>query len=466
MCGEKSAHDHSEIIIVIQITLAVLGIVDKLTIRRFFDFAAYGCLALMIILTPFRWRLGLWQRPFYPVYSDYTDFLLFAADIPLLFMLVFWGCSLLIHPRKIKWGHFLVWICLAGLTVAGWVSVFGSEDAILSRYHAVRFLLLFFLYLYVVNEVTSPWGVLIPVAIQVLIQIPVGLGQSLAQSSLGLQLFGEHVLDPLQLGTSIIPVNGVRVLRAYGLTDHPNILGGCLAFAMVLLLAAVLYGKKRTPVLASVIFGAAFPVMLLTYSRSAWVSLFVAASFLVGVEALAQRWDSVLRAILLGALSLSLSAPFLLDNAAVFEKRFNSGQVEGDGPMDERAYLLQTGNMLFAEHSAIGVGLGASPLAMKKRFENFPINYQPPHFVPLTAALETGVVGGIFYMFLYLSPMAAFLLRWRTYFQNPTAMGVFALLFAVAIVNLFDYYTWLYAPGRLWQWLSWGLFSIVLEKTG
>ena len=60
--------------------------------------------------------------------------------------------------------------------------------------------------------------------------------------------------------------------------------------------------------------------------------------------------------------------------------------------------------------------------------------------------------------------------RWG-HFSAMNTMSIllgatFALLLAVSVVNLFDYYTWMYAPGRLWQWLAWGLFSAALEKAG
>jgi len=42
-------------------------------------------------------------------------------------------------------------------------------------------------------------------------------------------------------------------------------------------------------------------------------------------------------------------------------------------------------------------------------------------------------------------------------------MASIALLFAISVVSLFDYYTW-YIAGRTWQWLAWGFFSVVLQK--
>lgn len=415
--------------------------------------------ALTIILAPFRWRLEIWSRPFFPLYSDYTDFLLFASDIALLFMLAFWLVSFILSPHKVEMGHWFIWVSLLGLTISGWISILGSEDYILSSYQSIRFVFLLLFYLYIVNEIPSPKWVVIPVGIQVLFQSIIAIGQSLTQSSLGLGFLGEHVLDPAQSGVSIVPVAGMRFLRAYGLSDHPNIIGGCLAFGLVLLLAVVLYGKERQPWIASAGFLVVFPALVMTFSRSAWVSLMVAASFLVASEALARRWDSLKRMTMLGMASLLVVIPFLIQNLGAFETRVNSGNVTQDDQMKERTYLLGAGNTLFVEHSALGVGLGAAPTALRTRFEYFPLDYQPPHFATLTVAMEVGVVGGIFYLFLLIAPVVMSMFRWKTFIERPHMLAALSLMIALFVVGLFDYYTWSYAPGRLWQWLAWGLFS-------
>lgn len=434
-------------------------------VSHYFLIAARVAFALTVLLLPLRWRLDVWQRPFFPVYSDYTDFHLFGSDWTLLYMLVFWGCSLLVKPHRVRMGNGLIWICLTGLVVAGWVSVIGSVDPFLSRYHAARLLLLLFLYFFIVNEIHSPVWVIVPVMLQVIIQSMVAIGQSLAQSSLGLQILGEHSLDPVRSGVSVVIADGSRFLRAYGLSDHPNILGGCIAFGFVLMLAVVLYGNRRQHRLAAVVFLVAFPALVMTFSRSAWLSLMVAGSFMVGFEASARRWDSVKRAILLGVLSLLVVTPFITKNISLFQSRINSGNIAQDDQMRERVFLLGAGNTLFVEHAAIGIGLGASPLAMKNRFENFPLDFQPPHYAMLNAAMETGVFGGVFYLLLLIIPLIIFAVRWRDLISRPLVMGSLALLLAVFVVGLFDYYTWMYVPGRLWQWLGWGLFSAAVTRT-
>lgn len=418
---------------------------------------------LTIFFIPFRWRIQIASRPISPIYEDYTNFHVFISDITLILLLIVWFVSLIQHPQKIKIGNPIVWICLLGLIIASIISIFGSLDPILSRYHVIRLILLLLFYLYIVNQVQSPLWVIVPLALQIIIQAPIAITQSLAQSSLGLQHFGEILLNPQTLGTSIIPVNEIRFLRAYGLSDHPNILGGSLAFSLIIVFAIVLYGKNRQPLFASILFLIAFPALVLTFSRSAWLSLMVSISFIVSIEAFARRWESIKRISLLSVLSLIIIMPFLYQNISVFQKRINAGDVAHDEPMREREFLLQAGNTLFIEHPTLGVGLGATPFAMKEKFGEFPINFQPPHYVPLLIPLEIGVLGGIFYLLLFFMPFVYFFINRKEIIHQPYVLGACALLLSIYIVSLFDYYPW-YVTGRTWQWLAWGLFSVAIQK--
>ena len=433
-------------------------------LSQFFSTAARIFFIVTIFLIPFRWRLEIWNRPFYPLYSDYTNFLLFASDVAMIYTLVFWVGSLIIFPHKLKLGSIFIFISLTGLTLAGWISVLGSADEVLSGYQAARFVLLLLFYLFTVNEIKSVMWVILPAGAQVLFQSAIVILQVVSQRSLGLITLGELKLDPVQAGTSVIVTDGIRFLRGYGLSDHPNILGGCITFGLILLLAAILYGNTRTRIISSIVFLPCFLALIMTFSRSAWVSFFVAGSFMVGVEAFARRWDSVKVAILLGVLSLLIASPFIKKNISLFQTRVNSGDVAQDNQMQERAFLLEAGNTIFVEHSAIGVGLGAAPLAMRDRFENFPLNFQPPHYVILVVAMEAGVLGGIFYLLLLVIPFVLFVSNWKSFMQNPVMLGVFALLLAITVVGFFYYYTWSYTYGRAWQWLGWGLYSAALEK--
>jgi O-antigen ligase len=436
---------------------------------RSLDIAARISFALTIILAPLRWRITVWARPTLPLYGDYTDFLLYASDIAAIFMFTFWACSLLLAPRTVSFGSAWIWIPLAGLTIAGFVSTLGSEDYVLSRYHSLRLAGFFLFYLFIVNEIGNPAWVIVPAALQVVLQSAVGIGQSLLQRSLGLEALGELALDPAARGVSVVASGGLRLLRAYGLADHPNILGGCLAFGLVILLAAVLYGGQRWRWWAVPPFLPGFAALAMTFSRSAWVALLIGGSFMVGMEAVLRRRDSVRRAASVVLAAVLLALPFIWMNARFFGVRFNGGgsfeQATSERQsLGERMLLIRAGNVIFVEHSAIGIGLGASPLAMKNRFADFPVNYQPPHYTLLAAAMETGVFGAAFYLLLMFLPWIVFFARWRTFAAQPLMMGASALLLALTVAGFFDYYTWLNQAGRIWQWLGWGLWSAAYSK--
>jgi len=445
--------------------------VDCLSYRfaRILNVAARVCFALTIILTPLRWRINLWERPTFPVYGDYTDFLLYASDITLVYTLILWGCALILVPRRVRFGHALVWLPLAGLTAAGFVSTFGGQDPILSSYQALRLLLLFLFYLYIVNQIHTWSWVIFPVGLQLLLQAVIATGQSLLQHSLGLAAYGELLLDPQTPGISVVMADGLRFLRAYGLTDHPNILGGCLAFGLVLLLGVMMYGGSRLRWLAAVPFLPALLALVMTYSRSAWLGLLVGSSFLIGLELVLRRWAAVRRAVIVGLAGLIVIAPFVREHMQFFGARFNADGSFAQASFEnqsigERRLLILSGNQIFVEHSSIGIGLGASPLAMRSRFPQFETNYQPPHLTPLAAAIETGTIGASFYLLLLTAPGVVFGQKWRALVAVPHIVPVFALLLTLTAVGLFDYYTWLNAAGRIWQWLAWGLWSASLAR--
>ena len=420
-----------------------------------------------LILLPFRWRIELLARPNETLYPDYTDFLLFLPDITLIITLIAWGITLSSAQKSVRLGPMVIWIPLAGLSLTGLISVIFSVDRALSLYHVFRFGTLFLLYLYVVNEKVSILDVGLAVGLQGAIQAVVAIGQSLSQRSLELQTWGEYELDPVWAGVSIVSNGADRFLRAYGLTDHPNLLGGCLAFGMLILLGMILYGDKKYSLLSGVVFVLMSAALFFTFSRAAWLAFLAGSGLMVGIEAWLKRGESVKSAIRLAVASFVVLIPFVFVYRSYLGARLNVGNSFEDiraeaQSMDERAFLNESANQIFVKHPLTGVGLGASPVAMKNEFNDFPTYYQPPHFTLLAAALETGIFGAVFYFLLQVLPLLAILRRKRLWL-NPTAAGAAGLLLAVTVVGLFDYYTWYSTVGRVWQWLAWGLVATGME---
>ena len=422
-----------------------------------------------LVLMPMRMRMVLLARPNGTLYRDYTDFLLFIPDITLLVTLTAWGLVKFADRKSIRFGPTYVWIPLAGLTVTSLLLVVFSVDRALSLVHAIRLGVLFLFYLYIVNEKISIVWITLAIALQGVLQAIVAIAQSVNQRSIGLEVLGEHVLDPLAAGVSIVSDGSDRFLRAYGLTDHPNILGGCLAFGLLVLLTMYLQGERKNSLLIGVPFVLMCVALLLTFSRAAWLAFLTGAGLIVGMDTWVHRGKN-LKALSWLMLGTSLVMfPFIGANLDYVGARLNVGQsfenirVESQS-VNERTFLNTSANQIFVKHPITGIGLSASPVAMKNEYPEFPTYYQPPHFTLLVVALETGIFGATFYFLLMALPWVVFLRRKRMW-TNPNLVGTAGLLLAITMVGFFDYYTWFSAAGRLWQWLAWGLFVVAMEES-
>ena len=280
--------------------------------------------AATIVLIAFRLRLFVDSRPIELIYRDYMDFILFASDVLVLVTLLLWFLTLVIEKREFNFGPVFLSLPLAALTVIVIISSVNSIDVALSVYNSARMLVLDFFYLYIVNEIQSLAWVAFPVAIQSTIHATVGILQTLENHSLGLPALGELELDPAWSGVSIVWAAGVRSLRAYGLSDHPNILGGCFAFSLLLLAAWYLDAKPQLRGFIAGAFALAALGLLLTFSRSAWLAL---ASGLVAMILLLLRTRHK-RAVLdfaglaIGAFLIVL--PFIFHNASYLDVRIRA----------------------------------------------------------------------------------------------------------------------------------------------
>ncbi len=420
-------------------------------------------LGAMIVALPLRYRWVLAARPAPPVYGDYTDLLLFWSDIFLLAALGLWLLSLALQPRSVSFGPgFLRWPLAALVGLSG-ATAFFSVDPVLSFYHFARLLLLAGLALYVANEIENVGQLIVPGALLIVSQSVVGIVQALSQRSVGLSALGELALDPQVKGVSVVFAGDQRFLRAYGLADHPNLLGGCLAFALVLILArpGSTTSLRRALWIGVFAFGAV--ALYLTFSRSAWLALgagVLASGVLYvvnGQPRVVFDWLSPSGAALL------LLAPFVWWTAPYLGMRLDTqSSLVNQAPVSERAFLISVTTRIAEQHPLTGVGAGALPLALRAAFPDFPLSYQPAHFTLLDAAAETGLPGAAAYLFALVSPWAALGLMIR---RGPgralssTLVAASGVLAAVTLVGFFDYYPWLLAPGRLWQWLIWGLWA-------
>jgi O-antigen ligase len=425
---------------------------------------AWVAFGALVILSPFRARIDLVTGRAVPVYGDYTDFLLFISDIAALATLGLWVLSLVLQRRRVSFGPRFLSLPVALLLAVAWLGVPFAVDVPLAAYTSLRLVALAALALYVVNELERLDRIVAPVAAMIVVQAIVGIGQVVGQSSVGLSWLGEYHLSP-NLGVSVITASdGTRFLRAYGLADHPNMLAGVLAMALILLGGALATRPNVGPSWRLVAFVLGIATLLLTFSRGAWFALLIGLIVMAGMLALQRDRASLRRLAIACGAGLVVGAPFIAPYADALDARTDgSGAIATEArSVDERAAVYEETTKIVAANPGLGVGVGTLPLALRERDPAFQYPYQPASVVLLDVTAETGLVGGAAYLVIAIAPWVALLRRRRWTPELAIASGALA---ALTVVGLFDYYTWTYSAGRIWAWIVLGAWAVAYRNS-
>ncbi len=194
--------------------------------------ATYACFALYIVLnltTP-SWRYGPFAwLPFFRL-DEWMGAPVVVGVLNLLplFMVTGWGLTLWqrwrTERRPPHLGQWHITLPFFLFTVWGLLSL----DLAPTRrtfLQGMGLVLAWLIYLYAINE-KRDWSR--PLLIILAVQSLVALGQFFRQTDLGLVWMGELPLNPAFSGITVLGARGIRWLRAYGLTTHPNQLGALL----------------------------------------------------------------------------------------------------------------------------------------------------------------------------------------------------------------------------------------------
>jgi hypothetical protein len=424
---------------------------------------------LTLFASSFGLRTTLVERRIGNVYSSYTDFFLYPADYFLVAGIASALIALATARRGLRRGPWWLTLPLCALVALSWLGVLTGVDRELTAYHSFRLTLLLALYFVLVNVPLPASWVAAPLAAGVLIQGLVGMGQFVRQHSLGLQAYGELLLDPQEVGVSIVRDDPLRILRAYGLTDHPNLLGGFLTFALILILGyyfASAHTRARYLLLPVLALGSI--TLILTFSRAAWLAFAAGIVVLTGgllLDRVARRARLVPYVVAALVLATSLLVPAYA-NRNLIEQRTGQGEAfsENSGEarsLTERDVLIASATRLFVKHAVSGVGNGALPLAMYLLDSEFDTTYyyQPAHIVLLQVAVELGIFGGILWLWLIVAPWLAVSAQRRAFFASPWLAALAGALAALTVIGFLDYYPWLLPPGRIMQWSAFGLLG-------
>jgi O-antigen ligase len=314
-------------------------------------------------------------------------------------------------------------------------------------------------YLYALQEDGERW---VPwlVAAFVVLQGTVAVLQFVRQRAVGLSALGELAIHPQGQGVSVIEAGGQRWLRAYGLTPHPNVLGGYLGMGLLVCLAALLFGqaKRRLWLWVPVVAGSLG--LFFTFSRAAWLGTGIGLVFLSAVTRLWQVIDRGSRRVrqrmwLAGILLVVAGAALGLAYGDLLVTRFlRLGSPLEATSIQERLVDIRQAWGLIRTVPLKGTGPGYYIGALWAGVgEERPPGFRRVHNILLLAAAELGLGGALLWTWLLLAcPIALVRQAGRA---RSTLAGWAAALVAAAVIGLFDSY--LYVPSTWWPALYLGL---------
>jgi O-antigen ligase len=432
----------------------------RLTAGRWAGRLAAISFAIVIVISPLAARFDLEARPIPQIAPAYTDLLFPWAYVAMVVTLGLWAASVALRPRPLRLGPAFIWIPAVGLLAIAALSAVVSIDPTLAAFNVAKLAVTIAIGWYVVNEVDGLERLIVPVLVMVGSQGLIAIIQGATQHAIGLTFLQELRIAPGTPNVSVVATtDGASWLRAYGLTAHPNILGGILAFGL-LIIAAAQGVRRSTRLIRMAVFGLGVAGLFLTFSRAAWIAFGV--GLIVAIAMLAIRRDgpgtrawgaAALTAAVIGVALAIPFTPYLAARANV------SGPVANESrSIDERLALAGLGLQVFTGRPLLGTGLGTVPQAMRATDPTFEFAYQPAHVVLIDAAAEIGIVGGACYLALVVAPWLALAAARRRWTRQLA--GASAAVAAVTVVGLFDFYTWTASAGRTWAWILLGLWVV------
>ncbi|MFA6131763.1 MAG: O-antigen ligase family protein [Patescibacteria group bacterium] len=449
------------------------------------------CFVILTILRP------LWTLAFVAVYLPFEPFVLkFVPDdiyvfaryfsevlIYLLCAVVVWRAingKLKIKSTPINLPFVLFLVVAISSAIINFVE---PSIAILGLRQIIRFILIFFVVIYLRPDRSFVKKITLALLAVVLFEAGLGIVQAIIGEQLDLLLlpsetrtFGEMVLTS---GVAQTWESGTRVFATLGRYDR---LGTFLAFFLVIA-SAILYQMKKGSEIGKKFIWTTFviglPALVLTYSRSAWFGfllgfLFIALWIKKDKKVLVASLSIV--AILVGYLAYSgLMVSYLIDTPQQtiverFYETFSYERWRGEYYGMGRLYwMVQTVTTVVPAAPLFGFGPGqygggaVAALNNTHVYEQLGLpfgvygtdGYIDNNWFSLWG--ETGTLGLAFYIWMYLALFTYSLMAYRDTKNDPflraLSLGFAAAMIAVALnaflatfleVRTLAFYLWLY----------------------
>jgi len=434
----------------------------------------YG-LYLFVFLLPWQTRWIIKAGELNGGYFEPKTISLYGVDIVLLIILLL-NCFIAISSLKAKSLKLTaIWWLIAGLDLFIFVSIFFAPNKLIALEHYLWFLLGVGLFWLITNAEYNKSKLLWSLVAGAILQAGLGIYQFLAQSTFASKWLGMAVHNPSNLGVSVIEtLGGERWLRAYGGLDHPNVLGGLLVIA-VLLIFNFQFSHLRLRASAeqaifkqfnnlTIFYFLLFTSLFLSFSRSAWLGLIIGLATALGISLIKKdspMRNQILKFSIIGVLVFAVLGNIYSD---LLSPRLNLNTRLEQKSITERMESVDQAKSLIKNNLFFGVGIGNYTLALAEQNPGQPAwTYQPVHNTPLLILAEIGIFGFIFFVTM-LCAMCYVLCR--SILKNKNSESTLNLTILVALVAMFqfDHFWWSLHFGILLFWFILGLTQAEIKK--
>lgn len=238
---------------------------------------------LLVFFAFFQGRL-IWHI-FGAQFNEWTSAYLYLTDILIAAVIFLWLLRIYknLSWENIKRGFGSLDFVLVMFLIVSTLSIIVSNKFYLSFYSFFKIFEMALLFIYVSRNFKKLfslerfWQVFIASASA---QSVVAIIQSINQKSLGLKYLFESPLNASIAGVAKIDVAGQKIIRAYGLVPHPNILAAILILALFGLAYLFLKNYRSLKKWQKIIYGAALVLnstaLFFTFSRGVTLIGFLA----------------------------------------------------------------------------------------------------------------------------------------------------------------------------------------------
>ncbi len=419
---------------------------------------------LLVFFLPLQLRHILYS--FNPQFNEWTSAYFYATDILILAIIIFW---LIREFQDKKWKIFnfqAIWVevgIFLFLLVSG-VSLLLSDNFWLSFYNWVKLLEFGFLFLYVkynfsLFKLEKFWQIFVASAV---FESFIAIWQFFKQKSLGLKIFAESPLSPDIAGVAKIVVSGKKIIRAYGLVPHPNILAAILMLAIFGLTYLFIKNYSQLKKWQKMIYAGVFVLLSLalffTFSRA--VTL-IGVGFLILWLAVVYLRQKEFRqpVIFFVILLLAISSLLLFIFWPYVSARYDLVALGKSQAVNLRVFYNKIALTLIKGSPLLGIGQGNFVWTFSKPaiFENW--IYQPVHNIYLLIAAETGILGLFAFLWFLFKIMRSVFLERRAISDKPAFYSFLGIIIFVLAIGFFDHFLWDLQQGQLMLWIMLGILA-------